>query len=448
MPKKTPETETVETMDMEFSTPGTAEDTAVSMTENETSEITLGSAEEIVEKPNEAAIPTTETEEAADLPGDGAEILTDAAIPTTETEEVKNLPQAPEDSDILPDAEPVIQESPEPKPKRTRRSTARPEPESVIREAPSSQPGEPTADAPVRETPPARRPRRRAVVSLDGQRSELTPEARRRQDIIDLSESMKSRRVITGTIAGIERMDESPDLTYAVVYHGAFKVIIPANEMFEFDEDAADNYRGATLSRRLGAEIDYVVKGIEAEAGVAAGSRLEAMRQRRREYYLDTDRNGHRQLEEGDIAEARVVSVIRSGAFVELFGIEQFVPLEELSYLRWVDATTHFRVGDRVLVKILELDRSDRNHISIKLSVKQAGEDAFKQAISRFKIGNIYVGNVTMITAVGVFVSFENVSCLCQFPKRKRPAIGSPVTVRILGADLERLRLWGAIVYS
>ena len=52
---------------------------------------------------------------------------------------------------------------------------------------------------------------------------------------------MKSRRVITGTIAGIEHMDESPDLAYAVVYHGAFKVIIPASEMFEFDEDAADN---------------------------------------------------------------------------------------------------------------------------------------------------------------------------------------------------------------
>ena len=426
MPKKTSETETVETMNMELSTPGTAEDTAVSMTENENSEIALGSAEEIVEKPDETVSPTTETAEADIAPDDGVEAIDSIPSPTTETEEATNLPQAPEDRPENTAAEPVVQETPEPKPKRSRRSASKPEPESVIQVTPLPQSDEPAADAPVLETSPTRRPRRRAVVSLDGQRSELTPEARRRQDIIDLSESMKSRRVITGTIAGIERMDESPDLAYAVVYHGAFKVIIPASEMFEFDEDAADNYRGATLSRRLGAEIDYVVKGIE-----------------RREYYLDTDRNGHHQLEAGDIAEARVVSVIRPGAFVELFGIEQFIPLEELSYLRWVDATPHFRIGDRVLVKILELDRSDRNNISLKLSVKQAGEDAFKQAISR-----IYVGNVTMITAVGVFVSFENVSCLCQFPKRKRPAIGSPVTVRILGADLERLRLWGAIVYS
>ena len=387
MPKKISETETVETMNMELSTPGTAEDTAVSMTENENSEIALGSAEEIVEKPDETVSPTTETAEADIAPDDGVEAIDSIPSPTTETEEAANLPQAPEDRPENTAAEPVVQETPEPKPKRSRRSASKPEPESVIQVTPSPQSDEPAADAPVLETSPTRRPRRRAVVSLDGQRSELTPEARRRQDIIDLSESMKSRRVITGTIAGIEHMDESPDLAYAVVYHGAFKVIIPASEMFEFDEDAADNYRGATLSRRLGAEIDYVVKGIETDAGVAAGSRLEAMRQRRREYYLDTDRNGHHQLEAGDIAEARVVSVIRPGAFVELFGIEQFIPLEELSYLRWVDATPHFRVGDRVLVKILELDRSDRNNISLKLSVKQAGEDAFKQAISRFKVG-------------------------------------------------------------
>ena len=64
MPKKISETETVETMNMELSTPGTAEDTAVSMTENENSEIALGSAEEIVEKPDETVSPTAETAEA------------------------------------------------------------------------------------------------------------------------------------------------------------------------------------------------------------------------------------------------------------------------------------------------------------------------------------------------------------------------------------------------
>ena len=196
MPKKTSETETVETMNMELSTPGTAEDTAVSMTENENSEIALGSAEEIVEKPDETVSPTTETAKADIAPDDGVEAIDSIPSPTTETEEAANLPQAPEDRPENTAAEPIVQETPEPKPKRSRRSASKPEPESVIQVTPSPQSDEPAADAPVLETSPTRRPRRRAVVSLDGQRSELTPEARRRQDIIDLSESMKSRRVI------------------------------------------------------------------------------------------------------------------------------------------------------------------------------------------------------------------------------------------------------------
>lgn len=447
MPKKMPETEIEAKLDPMVSAAVQADDRTLPITDNaaeQNASIKLVNHGDAL--PNEP-FPKTEITEAVALSDNCAEASNLAPSPTTENKEADILAQTPEDSPKGEAAEPVLQEPSDPKPKRARSRALKSEPESAVQETPSP-PHEPAAEAPNEGPASARRPRRRGVVSLDGQLSSLTSEARRRQDIIDLSESMKSHRIITGTIAGIERMDENTDLAYAVVYHGAFKVIIPASEMFEFDEETADHYRSAILSRRLGAEIDYVVKGIDLDAGVAAGSRLDAMRQRRRAYYLDTDRNGNRQLEVGDIAEARVVSVIRSGAFVELFGIEQFIPLEELSYLRWVDATMHFRVGGKVLVKVLELDRSDRNHIKIKLSVKQAGEDDLKQAISRFKVGNLYVGSVTMITAAGVFVAFENVSCLCQFPKRKRPAIGSPVTVRILGADLDRMRLWGAIVYA
>lgn len=32
-----------------------------------------------------------------------------------------------------------------------------------------------------------------------------------------------------------------------------------------------------TLTKRLGAEVDYIVKGIDGEAGIAVASRLEAM---------------------------------------------------------------------------------------------------------------------------------------------------------------------------
>lgn len=69
------------------------------------------------------------------------------------------------------------------------------------------------------------------MISIDGGRSELTVEAKNRQNLIDLSESMRSGRILTGIVAGIEQPDSNVPLSYAVLYHGAYKVIIPASEM-------------------------------------------------------------------------------------------------------------------------------------------------------------------------------------------------------------------------
>lgn len=85
------------------------------------------------------------------------------------------------------------------------------------------------------------------------------------------------------------------------------------------------------LTKRLGAEVDYIIKGIDHQTDLAVGSRLEAMRAKRRQYYLGTDRDGNNLIYSGVCAEARVVSVIRAGIFIDLFGLEVYIPLRELS---------------------------------------------------------------------------------------------------------------------
>lgn len=155
-----------------------------------------------------------------------------------------------------------------------------------------------------------------------------------RNDLLDLVESLKTKRILTGTIQGIERPADHPSRSLAVIYHGDIKVIIPAEEAVEPPED----FRGRLpedvlhymVTKRLGAEVDYIIKGIDAKAGVAVGSRLEAMSAKRRAYYFGTDRDGNNLLYEGICAEARVVSVIRAGIFVDLFGLELYIPLREL----------------------------------------------------------------------------------------------------------------------
>jgi len=269
--------------------------------------------------------------------------------------------------------------------------------------------------------------------------------------LLDLVESLKGRKVLSGTIQGVERSTENPDLSYAVIYHGDFKVIIPAEELVEMPADFRDRSPGDVMhymiTKRLGAEVDYIVKGVD-KTGIAAASRLEAMTAKRKEYYFGTDRDGNNLLYDGISAEARVVSVIRAGIFVDLFGVETYIALRELSYQRGIDASVQFQPGQRVLVKILSIDRSNRNKIQVAASVKQATENPYEKALRKYMIGSRYVGTVSMVDTNGVFVSLDGgIDCLCSYPKRGRPPRGSRVTVRIIGINHDSNRIWGAITH-
>lgn len=290
------------------------------------------------------------------------------------------------------------------------------------------------------------------VLSIDEHRTVETEADKARNDLLDLIESMKTQKILTGTIQGVEQPEDNPSRSLAVIYHGDFKVIIPAEEAVLPPEDnrgrSQEDVMHYTLTKRLGAEVDYIVKGIDPQSGVAVASRLEAMAAKRKEYYFGTDRDGNNILYEGVCAEARIVSVIRADIFVDLFGLEIYIPLRELSYQRLLDASSQFQPGQRVLVKILSIDRSDRNHIKASASVKQAGENPYEKALRRFSVGNRYVGTVSMVDTTGVFVALDGgVDCLCSYPKRGRPPRGARVTVRILGLNMESNRIWGAITH-
>lgn len=414
--------------------------------------------------------------------------MSDTPIPQIETEIRQDVGPLPEETPVLPDESPNSQTDSEsgpesenseedgaeesnltlspqtdseseenalekgPKARRTRRASTK--------KSESGTENETTAVPEDDGVEPAPSPRRRRssvrpvfpVVAIDERLSVETDADKARDALLDLVESMKTRRILTGTIQGVERPSDNPSRSLAVLYHGDFKIMIPAEEAVEPPED----FRGRMpedvlhymLTKRLGAEVDYIIKGIDGKAGIAAASRLEAMAAKRKEYYFGTDRDGNNLLYEGICAEGRVVSVIRAGIFVDLFGVETYIPLRELSYQRMMDASSSFQPGQRILVKILGIDRSDRNHIRVSASIKQAGENPYEKALRRYSIGNRYVGTVSMVDTTGVFVALDGgIDCLCSYPKRGRPPRGARVTVRILGINHDSNRIWGAITH-
>lgn len=202
------------------------------------------------------------------------------------------------------------------------------------------------------------------------------------------------------------------------------------------------------LQKRLGSEIDYVVKGIDSNTGLAVASRKEAMLTKQRYYYLSLTREGTYRIYEGLVCEARVISVIPEGIFVDLFGIDVYIPLRELSHNRIPDAMGYFEPGDRILVKITKLDRSDPKNIYVAASVKQVATNPTEKVMEKIEVGGNYAGTVTMIDETGIFVQLDvGAECRCKFPFRARPPVDARVIVVVDGVDMREGMAWGKITY-
>ena len=419
-------------------TPLPDEEATVLHTETENSITEAIGSEDGVDEMEKLMLPETDSEkdESDGIPADGPESRDDHSV----------LPQTDSQNEAS-EAEATIAQGDAPaKPARKRKAPAKKSESDTERKE------KPEAKAPAAKKPRKSSPAIRMIheiVSIDDVRSVETDEDKAKNDLLDLTESLKAGKILTGTVHGVER---TADDAVAVIYHGAYKVIIPTYEAIVPPSNYRDIPKAEVheylLTKRLGAEFDYIVKGIDTEARVAVASRIEAMKIKRKWHYYDIEKEAGRFLYEGVIAEARVVSAIRTGIFVDLFGVETFIPLRELDYQRLMDASLHFSPGQRVLVKVLTIDRKDRNNIQVTASVKQTTENPCIAAIRKYTVGDKYVGTVSMIDTNGVFVALDGgIDCLCSYPKRGRPPRGARVTVLIRGKDMTANRIWGVITH-
>ena len=289
------------------------------------------------------------------------------------------------------------------------------------------------------------------ILAIDDELGVQTELEKARDKFLDLIESLKTGRYLTDRIQGVEKHSDG-GMPRAVIYHGDYKVILMASMVVDLPRDLRDRTPNEMylymLQKRLGSEIDYVIKGVDSNTGLAVGSRTEAMATKRRHYYLNLTREGTFRVYEGLVCETRVISVIPDGIFVELFGIDVYIPLRELSHTRIPDAMGYFEPGDRILVKITKLDRSDPKDIYVAASVKQVATNPTEKALEKIDVGGNYAGTVTMIDQTGIFVQLDmGAECKCKFPLRARPPIDARVIVAIDGVSMETKSVWGKITY-
>ena len=393
----------------------------------------------------------TDTTAADALPGDDDAALTEGSD-SDDGEGASAIPVDDGAADALGEPVPEEAEDPEPpKPKRTtrRKKTVTAESmEPAVGVPAEAEPPEPTAptgeDAPsddgeaaaaedsasLAEQPaeaapapaPTSTPRRTAaprrsepaILTIRNREDVETQEDR--EDIIwhEIHNAYRTRRILTGKLGGIEQLDNRK--TVAVVDYKGFRIIIPLKEMMinlgrsPSGQEYADLMlrQNKILGNMLGADIDFVVRGIDSKTRSVVASRREAMMRKRQTFYFDLDPDGMYRVYEGRIVQARVIAVAEKVVRVEVFGVECSILARDLAW-DWIgDAHERFAVGDEVLVRILSVRRNSLEDLGIRADIKSTSENTDRDNLQKCRIQGKYAGKVTDVHKGVVYVRLAN----------------------------------------
>jgi len=302
-------------------------------------------------------------------------------------------------------------------PKRTVKKKKDPElPESTVsgdmsKEAPAPQPeAEEKRPAPARRTTKKTAP----ILTLEAKAEVETQE--NIEDAIwhEIHNAYRTRRMLTGMLGGIEQTENGK--TVAIVDYKGFRIVIPLKEMVlnlpnnlsgnAYNEMVVRQHK--ILSNMLGAEIDFIMKGIDSKTRSAVASRKEAMLKKRQLFYLNTDASGMYRIYDGRIIQARVIAVAEKVIRIEAFGVECSILARDLSW-DWIgDAHDRFAVGDQILVRILSVNRNGLEDISIKADVKSVSENNSHDNLKKCRIQSKYAGKVTDVHKGVVYIRLTN----------------------------------------
>ncbi len=341
-----------------------------------------------------------------------------------------------------------------PKPKRTRRKkAAAEEADSVpVPESSAAAPTEETVPAdseeqaagpPIPKSSPPSRPA--PILTLEAGADVDTEESLADIAWHEIHNAYRTRRMLTGTLGGLEQTDSGK--TIAVVEYKGFRVIIPLKEMVMGYQNnlSGDEYTAMIvrqhklLSRMLGAEIDFIIKGIDSKTRSVVASRKEAMLKKRKIFYMDTDESGAYRIYDGRIIQARVIATAEKAIRIEAFGVECSVMARDLSW-DWIgDARDRFAVGDQILVRILHVNREDIEHISIKADVRSVS-DVRQDNLRLCRVQSKYAGTITDVHKGVVYIRLTNgvnaIAHSCY--DRRRPGKKDDVSFVVTGIDEER----------
>ena len=364
-------------------------------------------------------------------------ILSEAVENNTEMEEIIDVSE--EKTVSADESTATLEEPVAPKKKRATKKKI----EAEAAEVPE------VSEAEVEEEPTPKRkrvPKEAPILTIDVDGDVETEEQLAEIAWHEIRNAYRTRRILTGMLGGIEQTDNGK--TVAIVEYKGYRIIIPIREMVvNFPNNVSgDDYKDLVVrhhklvSNMLGAEIDFLVKGIDSKTRSVVASRREAMLKKRQTFYMETDNSGTYKIYDGRIVQARVIAVAEKAIRIEAFGVECSIMARDLSW-DWIgDAHDRYSVGDQIVVRILSVKRDNVEDLSIKADVKSVSDNNKRTNLSQCRIQSKYAGKVTDVHKGVVYVRLTNgvnaVAHSCY--DRRMPGKKDDVSFAVTHIDEER----------
>jgi small subunit ribosomal protein S1 len=256
----------------------------------------------------------------------------------------------------------------------------------------------------------------------------------------DAQEYADNQELYTGKVSGYNKGG-------LIVRFGRVRGFVPASQV---SEERRQQAVGGSPMERWGGMIgeDIVVKVVEVDRGrnrliLSERAAIKEWRDQRKAELLD-------KLEVGDVHEGVVVSLTDFGAFVDLGGADGLVHLTELSWRHVTRPEEVVKIGSKVKVEIISLDRDRRR---IGLSMKSQEEDPWEMVVRDYQVGQLVKGTVTKLTKFGAFACLEDapeIEGLIHISELADHRVGHPrevvnegeeLTLRIVKIDRSQRRM-------
>ena len=211
------------------------------------------------------------------------------------------------------------------------------------------------------------------------------------------------------------------------VLDGGLIVVVDEVRIFIPASLVSDTYE-KDLTKYADQEIEFVISEYNPKRRRYIGDRKQLIVAKKAEQQAALFARIH----EGDVVEGVVKNVTDFGAFVDLGGADGLLHISEMSWGRIEHPKKVFKVGEKLNVLIKEINGS-----KIALSLKFEDQNPWKDAATKYAIGNVVTGKVARMTDFGAFVELESgIDALLHVSQIAKEHIEKPSDVLQVGEEI------------